>query len=85
MIENSTPKRPERDLLHPSAAALESHARIIEDWQKDVDELEEELDMIRRLGHYIIFTNGCFDLLHAGHVIGLATLAAISNKVTRYF
>lgn len=30
--------------------------------------LIEELERRRRLGQRIVFTNGCFDLLHAGHV-----------------
>ena len=33
-----------------------------------VDELEAALERERRLGRRIVFTNGCFDLLHAGHV-----------------
>ncbi len=31
-------------------------------------ELHQELEARRRLGQRIAFTNGCFDLLHAGHV-----------------
>jgi D-beta-D-heptose 7-phosphate kinase / D-beta-D-heptose 1-phosphate adenosyltransferase len=34
----------------------------------DVDELVYELDGRRRAGQRIAFTNGCFDILHAGHV-----------------
>jgi D-beta-D-heptose 7-phosphate kinase/D-beta-D-heptose 1-phosphate adenosyltransferase len=30
--------------------------------------LVQEIDCRRRLGHRIAFTNGCFDVLHAGHV-----------------
>jgi D-beta-D-heptose 7-phosphate kinase/D-beta-D-heptose 1-phosphate adenosyltransferase len=30
--------------------------------------LQDELDQRRRLGQKIAFTNGCFDVLHAGHV-----------------
>lgn len=32
------------------------------------ESLAEQLDMIRRQGSKVVFTNGCFDLLHAGHV-----------------
>ena len=28
----------------------------------------QELDYRRRLGQRVVFTNGCFDVLHAGHV-----------------
>jgi D-beta-D-heptose 7-phosphate kinase/D-beta-D-heptose 1-phosphate adenosyltransferase len=30
--------------------------------------LEEELDRVRRSGGKVVFTNGCFDLLHRGHL-----------------
>jgi rfaE bifunctional protein nucleotidyltransferase chain/domain len=30
--------------------------------------LEEELERVRRLGGKVVFTNGCFDLLHRGHL-----------------
>jgi rfaE bifunctional protein nucleotidyltransferase chain/domain len=30
--------------------------------------LQEKLDMLRREGKKIAFTNGCFDILHVGHV-----------------
>lgn len=35
---------------------------------KTVDELLPILDQLRRDGAVIVFTNGCFDLLHVGHV-----------------
>lgn len=35
---------------------------------RSVDELLSELALIRGQGSRIAFTNGCFDLLHAGHV-----------------
>jgi D-beta-D-heptose 7-phosphate kinase/D-beta-D-heptose 1-phosphate adenosyltransferase len=35
-------------------------------------QLHHELDSLRRTGKRIAFTNGCFDLLHAGHVQYLA-------------
>lgn len=34
------------------------------DWKN----LKEEVDRLRRQGKKIAFTNGCFDILHAGHV-----------------
>jgi D-beta-D-heptose 7-phosphate kinase/D-beta-D-heptose 1-phosphate adenosyltransferase len=33
-----------------------------------VEELRVALDRERRAGHRVSFTNGCFDLLHAGHI-----------------
>lgn len=38
--------------------------RIVKDW----DQLDKALDGERRKGRKVVFTNGCFDLLHAGHV-----------------
>ena len=35
---------------------------------KTLPELLSEVSRRRRLGHRMVFTNGCFDLLHAGHV-----------------
>jgi rfaE bifunctional protein nucleotidyltransferase chain/domain len=33
-----------------------------------LEELQQQLTRIRRQGSRIVFTNGCFDLLHSGHV-----------------
>jgi D-beta-D-heptose 7-phosphate kinase/D-beta-D-heptose 1-phosphate adenosyltransferase len=32
------------------------------------EELKAEVDRLRAAGKKIVFTNGCFDILHAGHV-----------------
>ncbi|MDM8518183.1 D-glycero-beta-D-manno-heptose 1-phosphate adenylyltransferase [Desulfobacterales bacterium HSG16] len=32
------------------------------------DELKDKLEPIKASGRKIVFTNGCFDILHAGHV-----------------
>jgi rfaE bifunctional protein nucleotidyltransferase chain/domain len=34
----------------------------------DSDSLKNRLNDLRRYGSRIVFTNGCFDILHAGHV-----------------
>jgi D-glycero-beta-D-manno-heptose 1-phosphate adenylyltransferase len=34
----------------------------------DSDSLKDRLNAQRRLGNRVVFTNGCFDILHAGHV-----------------
>jgi len=31
------------------------------------NELKSEVDRLKRKGNKVIFTNGCFDILHAGH------------------
>jgi rfaE bifunctional protein nucleotidyltransferase chain/domain len=34
----------------------------------DKDDIEEYAAILHRSGQKIVFTNGCFDILHAGHV-----------------
>jgi rfaE bifunctional protein nucleotidyltransferase chain/domain len=36
---------------------------------------------LRRLGHRLAFTNGCFDLLHAGHAVLLADARAAAEAL----
>jgi D-beta-D-heptose 7-phosphate kinase/D-beta-D-heptose 1-phosphate adenosyltransferase len=38
----------------------------------DVEKLVPRLSMLRKSGRKIVFTNGCFDILHVGHVRYLA-------------
>jgi D-glycero-beta-D-manno-heptose 1-phosphate adenylyltransferase len=41
-----------------------SNRKIITDY----DELNERIDAARRSGKTIVFGNGCFDLIHVGHI-----------------
>ena len=34
----------------------------------DRDTLKEKVDLLRQAGERVVFTNGCFDLIHIGHV-----------------
>ena len=45
------------------------------------DELTREIDIARQAGERIVFTNGCFDLLHAGHVTYLEEAAALGDRL----
>lgn len=38
--------------------------RVIDNW----DELKRALDDEKAMGRKVVFTNGCFDIIHAGHV-----------------
>lgn len=38
--------------------------KVIRDWAK----LEQALEGERKKGRKVVFTNGCFDLIHVGHV-----------------
>lgn len=46
-----------------------------------LDDLLEELDGLRRQGRRIVFTNGCFDILHAGHCRYLAEARAFGDRL----
>jgi D-beta-D-heptose 7-phosphate kinase/D-beta-D-heptose 1-phosphate adenosyltransferase len=52
-----------RDLLRAGSAAGGAGEKVL-----PRDALRHELESRRRLGQRVAFTNGCFDLLHAGHV-----------------
>ncbi|MBQ3972524.1 MAG: D-glycero-beta-D-manno-heptose 1-phosphate adenylyltransferase [Selenomonadaceae bacterium] len=45
----------------------------------DRKDIEGFCDVLRRGGQRIVFTNGCFDLLHAGHVRYLARARAFGD------
>jgi rfaE bifunctional protein nucleotidyltransferase chain/domain len=45
----------------------------------DLPQLQERLRLIREQGSSIVFTNGCFDLLHAGHVSYLEEARAFGD------
>jgi len=43
------------------------------------DELEVKVELLKRRGLKIVFTNGCFDILHAGHVAYLAQARSLGD------
>jgi D-beta-D-heptose 7-phosphate kinase / D-beta-D-heptose 1-phosphate adenosyltransferase len=59
------------------AASLASEEKIVFDWSQ----LEERLTEWRRQDLRIGFTNGCFDLLHPGHVRVLAEARAACDRL----
>jgi D-beta-D-heptose 7-phosphate kinase / D-beta-D-heptose 1-phosphate adenosyltransferase len=59
------------------AASLASQAKIVFDWSL----LDERLNEWRQQGQRIGFTNGCFDLLHPGHVRLLAEARAACDRL----
>jgi len=46
---------------------------------KTVAELGPLLDILRGMGKKIIFTNGCFDIIHTGHTRYLAQAASYGD------
>ncbi len=59
------------------AASLASEAKIVFDWSL----LDERLGEWRRHGLRVGFTNGCFDLLHPGHVRVLVEARAACDRL----
>jgi D-beta-D-heptose 7-phosphate kinase / D-beta-D-heptose 1-phosphate adenosyltransferase len=48
-------------------------------WVTDLEELRARVERYRREGRRIVFTNGCFDLLHRGHVAYLNQAKALGD------
>lgn len=46
-----------------------------------LDDLKTEVKKWKLNGEKVVFTNGCFDLLHAGHISYLAEAAALGTKL----
>ena len=59
------------------AATLAAEEKIVFDWTQ----LDEHLDVWRKQGLRIGFTNGCFDLLHPGHIKLLAGARAACDRL----
>ena len=45
------------------------------------DAIAAYCNMLRATNNKIVFTNGCFDILHHGHLSYLATAAGLGNKL----
>lgn len=54
-------------------------ARALRGKQRSPEEAEVEVAAARKEGKRIVFTNGCFDLLHAGHIRLLQQAAAFGD------
>jgi D-beta-D-heptose 7-phosphate kinase/D-beta-D-heptose 1-phosphate adenosyltransferase len=63
-----------RHRILPSATLA---AKILYDWQ----DLDARLDVWRKQGLRIGFTNGCFDILHPGHVKLMAQARAACDRL----
>ncbi len=46
---------------------------------KTVQELRPLLEILRAVGKKIVFTNGCFDIIHTGHTRYLATARSLGD------
>lgn len=62
--------------IHQSMLAM---SRAAGDKSRTLDEAMVEVAAARREGKRIVFTNGCFDILHAGHVTMLREARALGD------
>ena len=46
-----------------------------------LDELKTQVDSWKKSGEKIVFTNGCFDIVHRGHIEVLANTADLGEKL----
>lgn len=51
-----------------SAVELKDFLSSIDKHVQDLDLLQARMDLYRRQGKRLVFTNGCFDILHRGHI-----------------
>ena len=61
--------------------ALHPHGHTLTDSVYSLDELSKLTDAWRSNGQRIVFTNGCFDIVHAGHVLYLQKAAEAGNRL----
>ena len=58
-----------------------NHLQILMDKIVSEKELVESLADLREQGKKVVFTNGCFDILHKGHVTYLAKAADLGDAL----
>lgn len=61
--------------------ALLQQDQFIEKGATTLDSLTKQLELCRHKGEKIVFTNGCFDILHAGHVRYLKQAAELGDRL----
>ena len=58
-----------------------SHLNTIKNKIYSLEELKAQVDSWKKSGEKVVFTNGCFDILHRGHVEVLARTADLGNRL----
>ncbi|MCF6407879.1 D-glycero-beta-D-manno-heptose 1-phosphate adenylyltransferase [Chitinophaga filiformis] len=64
---------------HCKQAELIAYFSMKDKYVRDAEELEALCDMYKAQGKKIVFTNGCFDILHSGHVSYLERAASLGD------
>lgn len=68
----------------PSIIPAQSRTWIVSEsglWIGHLDDLEQEIGRWRASGETLVFTNGCFDLLHAGHLKLLHESSGLGDRL----
>ncbi|MBO98061.1 MAG: D-glycero-beta-D-manno-heptose 1-phosphate adenylyltransferase, partial [Flavobacteriales bacterium] len=47
----------------------------------EIDDLLIKINRWKDLGYNIVFTNGCFDIIHKGHIQTLSSSADLGDKL----
>ena len=61
--------------------ALLQQEQLIEKGAINLEKLIKQVEICRHKGEKIVFTNGCFDILHAGHVRYLKQAAELGDRL----
>lgn len=57
------------------------HTEVLDKIHISHSALAKQVGLWQKQGHKIVFTNGCFDIIHKGHVDYLAKAADLGNKL----
>lgn len=60
---------------------MEDRFKYVTDKIKDVASARRTMEIWRLKGDRVVFTNGCFDILHKGHVTYLAKAASLGERL----
>ena len=58
-----------------------SHLKIINSKIYNLDDLSSQVEKWKQAGEDVVFTNGCFDIIHKGHIEVLARTADLGGKL----
>jgi len=60
---------------------MSKYNHVLQKIYSSVDALKNTVNIWQQQGNKVVFTNGCFDLLHRGHVDYLTKAADLGNKL----